>query len=357
LKIATIVGARPQFIKAAPLSGELRKRHSEILIHTGQHYNREMSDVFFEELGIPAPDFNLGVGSGPHGAMTGKMLASIETVLMETRPDCVIVYGDTNSTLAGALAASKLNLPVAHVEAGVRSYNRKMPEEINRLVADHLAALLFCPTEKSVNNLRREGIEKNVFNVGDVMYDAFLMFLEKAKNQSGLLKSLGLGEKEYLLLTLHRAENVDRDDRLRILMDAVGRAGTTVIFPIHPRTEARLNGLGLMNALGSNVRLIPPVGYLDMIALESHARLILTDSGGVQREACFLSIPSVILREETEWPELVEMGATRLGEAALENLWETDFSGIPWEKARDVFGTGEACRKIANLMENHFDSR
>jgi UDP-GlcNAc3NAcA epimerase len=350
MKIVTVVGARPQFIKAAPLSRELRQEHHEILVHTGQHYDDAMSGVFFRELSIPEPDYNLGVGSGPHGQQTGEMLRAIEAVLERERPDWVLVYGDTNSTLAGALAAAKLHIPVMHVEAGVRSYNRAMPEEVNRVLTDHIATLLFCPTPTSVENLRREGIADGVHQVGDVMYDALLAFLPVAMKRSSILDDLGLEPRGYALLTIHRAENVDSDVRLTLLMEAIRRIELPILFPAHPRTRKRLEALGLHDRLGPRVRLLPPVGYLDMLALESQARAVMTDSGGVQREAHFLSVPSVILRTETEWPELVDAGASCLAGDRFEAL-TTDLL----RAARPVppctfFGSGSSSGRIARLL-------
>jgi UDP-GlcNAc3NAcA epimerase len=352
MKIVTVVGVRPQFIKAAPLSRELRAEHHEVLVHTGQHYDDEMSAVFFRELAVPEPDYNLGVGSGPHGRQTSEMLKGIEEVLQGERPHLVLVYGDTNSTLAGALAAAKMNIPVAHVEAGVRSHNRAMPEEVNRVLTDQLASHLFCPTPGSVENLRREGITRRVHYVGDVMRDAQLQFFPVAQRQSSILKRVGLERRPYALLTLHRPETVDCNERLKQLMAAIARLDVRIVFPVHPRTRKRLGDLGLLGSLGSHVTVLPPVGYLDMLLLQGRARVVLTDSGGVQREAHYLSVPSIILRKETEWPELVEAGASRLvGE---------DFSQLNTEllvSAQTVppcalFGSGEASRKIARLLNS-----
>jgi UDP-N-acetylglucosamine 2-epimerase len=350
MKIVTVVGARPQFIKAAPLSRELRREHHEVLVHTGQHYDDAMSGIFFRELGVPEPDFNLGVGSGRHGAQTGAMLAALEEVLLGERPDWLVVYGDTNSTLAGALAAAKLGIPVAHVEAGVRSYNRAMAEEVNRVLTDHVAALLFCPTPSSVENLAREGITEGVHHVGDVMRDAQLMFLPAALERSSLRDELGLEPRGYALLTLHRAENVDDDERLSRLMAAIGRLDLPILFPAHPRTRKRLEVLGLVDRLGPQIRLIPPVGYLDMLALQAGALAVLTDSGGVQREAHFLSVPTVILREETEWPELVQAGASTLLGRDLDGLTREALRAMRRVPPCDLFGSGDASRKIAERL-------
>ncbi len=313
LKVLTIVGARPQFIKAAMVSRELRKHDdmSEILIHTGQHYDINMSDVFFEELEIPKPDYNLGIGSATQGAQTGRMLEALEDVLIKERPDCVIVYGDTNSTLAGALAAAKLHISVAHVEAGLRSFNRKMPEEINRIVADHVSDLLLAPTETAVENLMREGFERNkVCLVGDVMYDAALFYARMAELSSLILERLNLVRKEYVLATVHRAENTDNASRLRSIFEALRTIAyeMPVVVPMHPRTRAPLEAEGLLETIVQCIQVIEPIGYLDMVMLERNAALIVTDSGGVQKEAFFHRVPCVTVRDETEWVELVDIG-------------------------------------------------
>ncbi|HBT47656.1 MAG TPA: UDP-N-acetylglucosamine 2-epimerase (non-hydrolyzing) [Peptococcaceae bacterium] len=313
MKITTVVGARPQFIKAAVVSRVLRATPEvqEVLVHTGQHYDENMSDIFFEELEIPRPDYHLGIGSGTHGSQTGKMLEAIEQVLLAERPEWVLVYGDTNSTLAGALAAAKLHIPVAHVEAGLRSFNRKMPEEINRVLTDHASDLLFAPTHAAVENLRREGVpEKRIYLVGDVMYDAALFYGEKARRESRILQRLELMPKGYALVTIHRAENTDDPRRLRAITGGLCEVGKEipVVFPVHPRTRKAMESYGLLEVAAAHLSLIEPVGYLDMIMLEQNARLIITDSGGVQKEAFFYRVPCVTLREETEWVELVELG-------------------------------------------------
>ncbi len=313
LKVLTIVGARPQFIKAAVVSRELRKYEDvcEILVHTGQHYDGNMSDVFFEELDIPKPYYNLGIGSATQGAQTGRMLEALEDVLIKEEPDCVIVYGDTNSTLAGALAAVKLHIPVAHVEAGLRSFNRRMPEEINRIVTDHISDLLLAPTETAVGNLMREGFERDrVCLVGDVMYDAALFYAKRAEANSSILESLDLASKGYILATVHRAENTDNVKRLRCIFRALSIIAQEipVILPIHPRTQAVLQAEGLLETVVQSIRVVEPVGYLDMVMLERNAALIATDSGGVQKEAFFHRVPCVTLRDETEWVELVDIG-------------------------------------------------
>ncbi|HKA54398.1 MAG TPA: UDP-N-acetylglucosamine 2-epimerase (non-hydrolyzing) [Candidatus Binatia bacterium] len=309
MKIVTVVGTRPQFIKCGPLSRELRKVAIEVLVHTGQHYDENMSDVFFRELDIPCPDYHLGVGSGSHGAQTGEMLGKVEEVLLSEHPDYVLVYGDTNSTVAGALAAAKLNIPVIHVEAGLRSFNRRAPEEINRVIVDHVSTFLFCPTTTAVNNLVAEGITQGVHLVGDVMYDALCHNLRTAERTSRVLERLRLHPRAYLLASVHRAENTDRPDNLGNILrafTALVEPGQTVVFPVHPRTRERLRELG--EDRHANLLTIAPVSYFDMLVLEKNAKIILTDSGGVQREAYWLRVPCVTLRDETEWVETVAAG-------------------------------------------------
>jgi len=319
MHILTIVGARPQFIKAAPVCFALRDAGiRETLVHTGQHYDAQMSDIFFVEMGIPRPHYNLGVGSGSHGAQTAKMLSGIEELLMKEKPDQVLVYGDTNSTLAGALAACKLHIPVAHVEAGLRSYNKTMPEEHNRILTDHCANHLFCPTENAVQNLAKEGIGEGVCLVGDTMYDAVLMFSEKAERCSTVLDRLSLHSKAYYLVTVHRPYNTDDECSMRILIEAFGQMEGVVVFPVHPRTRARIADFRL--ALPSNLLVTDPVGYLDMLVLQRHARVVLTDSGGIQKEACFVGTPCVTLRSETEWVETVQSGWNILAWGSAESI-------------------------------------
>lgn len=311
-KVVTIVGARPQFVKAAVVSRELRTRAgmSECLVHTGQHYDIGMSDVFFDELDIPVPNHSLNIGSGTHGMQTGRMLEGIERVLQTEAPDCVLVYGDTNSTLAGALAAVKLHVPVAHIEAGLRSFNRSMPEEVNRVLTDHVADWLFAPTDAAVSNLRREGISPDrIRHSGDVMLDAALYYAKLAQQQSKILQKYDLFSKNYILATVHRAENTDDDSRLRAIFTALADIGRdcAIVMPLHPRTRHALNSTSwFVPSPGLNI--IEPVGYLDMVMLEMHSRLVVTDSGGIQKEAYFHSVPCVTLRGETEWVELVRAG-------------------------------------------------
>lgn len=311
-KIVTIVGARPQFIKAAAVSREILKHPGqleEVMVHTGQHYDPNMSQVFFDELEIPAPKYNLEVSGGGHGAMTGRMLESIEQILLSEKPAWVLIYGDTNSTLAGAVAAAKLHIPIAHVEAGLRSFNMRMPEEVNRILADRVSTLLLCPTEVAVENLAREGVVQGVHNVGDVMYDVALYYRERAKSQSKVLKTHGLQEKGFALATCHRAENTDDPTRLEGIVSALAEIAveTPVVLPLHPRTRKLLQQFGLERYLDALI-VVDPLPFLDMVALEQAAQVILTDSGGVQKEAFFYSVPCVTMRNETEWLETVSLG-------------------------------------------------
>jgi UDP-N-acetylglucosamine 2-epimerase len=314
MKIISVVGARPQFIKLSALSQELRRKHQEIILHTGQHYDDELSQIFFSQLSIPEPDYNLGIGSAEHGEQTGRMLKGIEEVLLFERPDQVIVYGDTNSTLAGALAAAKQEIPVVHVEAGLRSFKKSMPEEINRVLTDHISSLLFCPTKTSVQNLRKEGITKGVYLVGDVMYDSLRQHIKRAEKISRIMKKLNLSKKDFYLTTIHRAENTDIKENLEKIGQILVQLDRKTIFPIHPRTKKFLSEFNLLGKLKSKAHLvlIDPVSYLDMLVLEKNAKCILTDSGGVQKEAFFLKTPCLTLREETEWVETLNNGFNQL---------------------------------------------
>jgi len=322
MKILTVVGARPQFIKLAPLSKILRENGiNEIIVHTGQHYDENMNDLFFKELEIPEPDYNLGIGSGNHGEQTGRMLIEIEKIILKEKPDLVIVYGDTNSTLAGALSASKLHIKLAHVEAGLRSFNKRMPEEINRVLTDHVSDILFCPTQTAVENLKNEGITNGVYLVGDVMFDALLHFSKISDMKSNILERLNIKPKEYYLATIHRAENTDNYERLKNILTAFSKMDEMVVFPIHPRTKKMINYYGLDDLIeNDNVKVIDPVGYLDMLKLEKNAKAILTDSGGVQKEAFWLKVPCITLRDETEWIETVNLGWNRLVGSNVEKI-------------------------------------
>ena len=306
MKIAQIVGARPQFIKLAPLSREVRKRHQEIIIHSGQHYDRQMNEVFFQDLDIPAPDYYLNVGSGSQSIQTANILSALEPVLIEEKPELAIVYGDTNTTLAGALAAAKLGIKTAHIEAGLRSYNKSMPEEINRIVADHLSDILFAPTETAWQNADKEGLKRKTFLVGDIMVDSLSCGIRKAEKTSKAISTLPLEDQNYCLLTLHRPYNVDDPDNLYHILSGLDALQQLIIFPVHPRTLNILNNM--KNNRFSNIRLIEPQAYLDFLLLMKHSRMIFTDSGGIQKEAYILQKPCVTLRPETEWVETVQSG-------------------------------------------------
>ena len=351
LKIATILGARPQFIKAAVVSRVLREPRfniNEIVIHTGQHFDSNMSDVFFQELDIPKPAYHLGIGGGSHGQNTGRMIEKIEEVLMKEKTDWVLVYGDTDSTLAGSIAASKLHIPIAHVEAGLRSFNRRMPEEINRILTDHVSQLLFAPTHTAVENLQREGIlADKVKKVGDVMFDAVLYYGAKADLNIDLLTRLQVKSKGYTLVTLHRAENVDHEERLTGILNAFRNSDRNFIWPMHPRTRQRLQKQNV--SMPSNINVIEPVGYLDMVLLEKHASLIVTDSGGVQKEAYFHEVPCITLRDETEWVELVTAGVNILAGFHTESITQALNAPEVFRKdgfSEKLYGDGHAAEKI-----------
>ncbi len=347
-KIITILGARPQFIKAAAVSNTFKKHFEEILVHTGQHYDANMSDVFFEELSIPKPKYHLNVGSGSHGAMTGKMLEEIEKVILTENPDFVMVYGDTNSTIAGALAASKLLIPVIHVEAGLRSFNKAMPEEQNRILTDHISDLLLVPTETAIKNLTKEGISKGVFNVGDVMFDGILHFTSIAKEKSAILSQLSLNENEFLLCTIHRAENTNDLNRLKAICSALSNVEDKIVLPLHPRTQKYITDYGI--SLGENVKIIDPVGYLDMVRLESACKKIVTDSGGVQKEAFFLAKPCITMRDETEWVETVENGWNIIVGADENKIVEAIKNFNPTSERKSYFGDGDAAQKMVEII-------
>lgn len=368
MKLLTIVGARPQFIKAATVSRAISswnkagtdKQIEEIIVHTGQHYDANMSEIFFRDLAIPPPHHRMAVGSGSHGAQTGRMLEGIEKIMVHERPDCVLVYGDTNSTLAGALAAAKLHIPVAHVEAGLRSFNKAMPEEINRVLTDHVSSWLFCPTVSAVKNLEREGIKDGVHMAGDVMYDGMLYYRRQPPGTT--LSRLGLQGKNYLLATVHRAENADDPERLGQVVDALNAAssaGRPVLLALHPRTKKAILEHGLKFA--ESIRVISPAPYLELIELLANASAVITDSGGIQKEAFFLEVPCLTLRDETEWIETIECRANRLVGAqrrlvvdALAELdagaWQPDFSVRP-------YGSGKAADEILACLANEVGQR
>jgi UDP-N-acetylglucosamine 2-epimerase len=376
MKVVTIVGARPQFIKAEAVTRAVQRYNQrcrsnrklqEILIHTGQHYDYLMDKIFFEELDLPKPNYHLGVGSGSHGRQTGMMLERIEAVLVKEKPEVVVVYGDTNSTLAGALSAAKLNIPVAHVEAGLRSFNRTMPEEINRLLTDHLSTFLFCPTDQAVRNLLREGIKdgkgKIVKKVGDVMYDSILYYLKLSERKSTILKDLGFDTSHesrvtsYYLATLHRAENTDDPKRLKSILKALNEIGrnTPVVLPLHPRTKKMIETYHLFSEF-KNIKFIEPVSYLNMLKLEKNAKAILTDSGGVQKEAYWLKVPCLTLREETEWVETIKSGWNVLVGIGVKRIVK-EVSHTEkrrrYLKGNRVFGDGKASQKIVQILIRH----
>jgi UDP-GlcNAc3NAcA epimerase len=350
MKIVSVVGARPEFIQAAPVSRALREHHQEILLHTGQHYDYLMSQTFFHELAIPKPDYNLGVGSGSHARQTAEILIRMEEVLLDEKPDLVIVRGDTNSTLAGSLVASKLHISLAHVEAGERSFDRHMPEEVNRLVADRLADLHFCASPSAVQCLAAEGITESVFWVGDVMLDTLLQNWPLARRKSRIASGLDLKPGGYALVTVHRAANTDDPRRLRQVVDALNSVKETVVFPAHPRTQSALSRLG--TRLGEHIRLIEPVGYYDMMMLEENARLIVTDSGGVQREAYYLQVPCLTLRDETEWIETVEAGWNRLVGTDPAQILDAWFDFAPPPEHPSPYGNGTAGLRIAEILND-----
>ena len=350
-KILTVVGARPQFIKASSVSHIVSQSDdfSETIIHTGQHFDKNMSDIFFEELNISKPDYNLGIGGNSHGEMTGRQLEALENVMVDEQPDCVIVYGDTNSTLAGAIAAAKLNITLVHIEAGLRSQNRKMPEEINRILTDHASDILFTPTDLGAENLINEGISNNrIFNVGDVMYDASIFFSKKAV-KSKIIEDLDIDQ--FVLATIHRAENTDNLERLENIFKGLSKSSLPVVVPIHPRTKSRLEKSNIQ--LGENINLIEPVGYLEMIWLESNCQIICTDSGGVQKEAYFFKKPCITMRDETEWVELVDSGWNVLAGASEKAIssYVNNFD-VPKEY-KTMYGDGNAASIIIDVLKKN----
>lgn len=350
MKIIHIVGARPQFIKAAMVSRAWDADNEEYLLHTGQHYSPEMSRLFFDELQLPKPDINLDVGGGNHAEQTSRMLLGIDRYIEEIQPEHMLIYGDTNSTLAGALAASKRGIALSHVEAGLRSFNRSMPEEINRVVSDHLSNLLFCPTEDSRRNLTAEGIQEHVHLVGDVMADALYFFTEKAEKQSRILETLHLEPKAYCLATVHRSGNVDNKSNLAQIIAGLEHIRATVILPLHPRTKKMLKIFGLH--FSENVTLIDPVGYLDMLMLEKHAECILTDSGGIQKEAYLLGVRCITMRAETEWVETVAAGWNYLAGANQEKIRAGYYDFHPAENRPQIYGNGDAADKIVQKIKS-----
>lgn len=365
MKILTVIGARPQFIKAAAVSRVIRNDYGneieEILVHTGQHYDANMSEIFFEELDIPRPKYNLEVSSGLHGEMTGRMLESVESVLIKENPDWVIIYGDTNSTLAGALAASKLHIPIAHIEAGLRSFNMRMPEEINRLLSDRVSSILLCPTDTAVQNLLSEGIKTGVYNVGDVMYDVALFYGLRARERSRVLSDLNLSHGGFALATCHRAENTDDPQKLNFILSALSKIALElpVVLPLHPRTRKYITEYGLSSHLRSLI-VTEPLSFVDMIALEQSSKIIFTDSGGVQKEAFFYDVPCITLREETEWVETVKLGRNFLVGSSYEKIISAAHEAINKNLgASNVFpyGRGDAAKDILKLLAQSPDNK
>jgi UDP-N-acetylglucosamine 2-epimerase len=352
VRIVSVIGNRPQFVKAAAVSLKLRERHEELIVHTGQHYDDELSRIFFEELSVPAPDRELGVGSGSNTSQTARMLAALEPALAELEPELVLVYGDTNSTLAGALSAAEAGLPVAHVEAGMRSFDRSMPEELNRVLTDHASQVLLCSTETAVANLRREGIDDEVHLVGDVMADVALAFLPLAEQRTEALAAHGVEPGEYLLVTAHRAGNVDHPARLERLVELLEALPAPAVFPLHPRTRKRLEEHGLLGRLeqAPRLRLAAPLGYLDFLALARSARAILTDSGGVQKEAYLLGVPCITLRDTTEWVETVELGWNVLVDLDREAALAAVERSPPDGSRPELYGGGRAGERIRDVL-------
>ena len=368
MKLFSIVGARPQFIKIAPICRAIASRNKDshvlddVIIHTGQHYDPSMSDVFFDELNIPKADFHLGVGSGAHGAQTGQMLEKLEELMLSQKPDMVVIYGDTNSTVAGALAAAKLHIPIAHIEAGLRSFNRKMPEEVNRIVADHISDMLLAPTPTAIANLEKENLADRTIYSGDIMHDAVIYNCKLAEKKSSILKDLSLTSNDYAVVTVHRAENTDDTERLGIILNAlneVAEGGLKLVFPIHPRTKKTISTQFTDWKPSENLQLIEPVGYLDMLQLVANAKMALTDSGGLQKETFFLNCPCITIRDETEWVETVDGGGNivtgvdknKIIDAV--NYWikKTEKEDVDFSiQAQKAFGTGNSADKIIQAI-------
>lgn len=354
MKITSIIGARPQFIKHAPMSVELRKHnHKDIIIHTGQHYDYNMSGSFFKDLNLPKPDYNIGVGSGSHGYQTAEVIKRVEDILMEDRPDVVLVYGDTNSTLGGAIAATKLHIPTGHVESGLRSFDRTMPEEINRIVVDHISDMLFCPTVISFNNLVGEGIGyENLFLTGDIMVDTYNMYKDLVEKNKDFIDSFTHG-REYYVATIHRASNTDNKENLKNIIESLEESGKTIIFPVHPRTKLALFKSGAYH-IGSNIVYSEPLGYLEMMCLMKHATKILTDSGGMQKEAYILKVPCITLRENTEWLETLTDGHNILVGSNKHKILDAIQSKRILYTYNNPFGEGDTARRIVNILEEKY---
>ncbi|MEA2190197.1 MAG: UDP-GlcNAc3NAcA epimerase [Solirubrobacteraceae bacterium] len=349
MKIVTVIGNRPQFVKAAAVSGPLRAEHEELLVHTGQHYDDELSTIFVTELGVPRPEVQLGLGGGSNTQQTARMLAALGELLLEQAPDAVLVYGDTNSTLAGALAAAQLRIPLAHVEAGMRSYDRAMPEEVNRVLTDHLAELLLAPSESAAQNLALEGITEGVEVVGDVMVDVASLVAPRARADDGPLQAAGVRPGEYLLVTAHRAGNVDEPARLLALVELLLSLEAPVVLPLHPRTRSRLQAAGLLERLAAGTILLPPLGYPAFSSLLTRARAVLTDSGGVQKEAYLAGVPCVTLRDSTEWVETLEAGWNTLVDLDADAARAALATTPPAERP-ELYGDGRAAQRVVAAM-------
>lgn len=351
MKIVTVIGARPQFIKASLMSlNFLKKNINEVIVHTGQHFDTNMSEIFFDEMEIPKPKYNLNIKSLTHGAMTGRQIEEIEKILFKEKPDWLLVYGDTNSTLSGALAAAKMNIKIAHVESGLRSFNKNMPEEINRLVTDHLSDILFVPSLNAENNLISEGISKEkIQNVGDIMYETSIFFSKLANKKSKILKKLNLKKKGYVLSTVHRQENTDSKERLHDIFTGLSYSKLPVFFPIHPRTMKKVKDYNLV--VEKNINFLPPLGYLDMILLQKNANLIVTDSGGIQKEAYFYNVPCLTLRDETEWTELVETGANFLCGSNVNKIKSYINKKFKEINHQNFYGDGKTSSKVINFFK------
>lgn len=355
MKILTVAGTRPQLVKIAAVSRKLRKEFEEVLINTGQHYDYNMNGIFFDELDIPKPDYNLGVGSGPHGKQTGEMMIKLEEIFEKEQPDVVLVYGDTNSTLAGALVASKRLIPLIHIEAGLRSFNKDMPEEQNRILTDHLSDLLLIPSENAKSNLSKEGIENGVFNVGDVMMDAVLYNIKLAEEKYSL-SDFELEKNEYVLGTIHRAENTNNPDKLKAILKSFAELDKEVFLPLHPRTNKLIKEYGFDEIVktSNNIRIVDPISYLEMLLVEKNAYAIVTDSGGVQKEAYFAQVPCLTLRDQTEWTETIDLGWNKLIDPLNDNLADELKTIRPGQEIFDAYGNGQAADKIINKIKEYY---
>ncbi|AOV08780.1 non-hydrolyzing UDP-N-acetylglucosamine 2-epimerase [Sporosarcina ureilytica] len=355
-KILTIAGTRPQLVKVAAVSRVIRESFNEVLVNTGQHYDYNMAGVFFDELNIPKPDYDLGIGSDTHGRQTGRMMIAVEEVVEKEKPDAILVYGDTNSTLAGATVASKLHIPIIHIEAGLRSYNKEMPEEINRIMTDHVSTLLFAPTDLAVRNLAKEGISDGVHQVGDVMYDAVLYNMTLAEEKH-TLSDYNLVSREYVLGTIHRADNTDNKERLESILQAFSALKEKVYLPLHPRTKSKIDTFGLNSIVeqASNIEIVEPISYLEMLLLEKHAKAIVTDSGGVQKEAYFAKVPCITLRDQTEWVETIVTGWNQLVNPLEVNLAEKLANLQVGKPIDNLYGDGEAAKKINSIIKKYLE--